>query len=263
MTNDLNISLVQTSLEWENPDSNRKLLREKIDPIEGADLIILPEMFTTGFSMNSKNNADRMNGPTHIWMKERAAKLNAAISGSIIIEEDGKHFNRMLFVFPDGTTHHYDKRHLFRMADETAHFSAGLNRVIVQYMGWKIFLQVCYDLRFPIFSRNRFENDSWEYDMLIYVANWPKPRINAWDDLLKARAHENQVYVVGVNRIGSDQAGKTYNGHSAIYSPKGETLLSFSDNEDAVKTTSVSMNSLDVLREKFPIGMDADSFNLT
>lgn len=262
MKSDLNISLIQTALEWENPKLNREKFSAIISSTGQTDLIILPEMFTTGFSMDSEKNAEEMNGPTHRWLLKQSASIEAAITGSLIIKEGSAYYNRMLFVLPDGTTHYYDKRHLFRMADETDYFKPGEQRVIVNFNGWKIFLQVCYDLRFPVFSRNRYSNGSWEYDLIIYAANWPVPRINAWDDLLKARAHENQAYVAGVNRVGEDETGKSYNGHSAIYSPKGEVMVSFNDGQDDVKTVSISLKELNELRKKFPIGLDADSFHL-
>lgn len=263
MIPDIKVSLVQSKLFWENPGANREMFSKIISGLNGSDLIVLPEMFTTGFSMDSVKNAEIMYGETHKWMLQSSRDSNAAITGSLIIEEEGSYFNRMLFVTPEGESFYYDKRHLFRMADETAHFKAGEKRTVISYRGWRIFLQVCYDLRFPVFSRNRYSDGAWEFDVIIYCANWPSPRINAWDDLLRARAHENQVYVAGVNRVGEDELGKKYNGHSAIYSPKGIPLISLSDGEENVKSHIISWEELNELRSKFPIGLDADEFTLS
>ena len=261
MIADLNISLVQKDLVWENAEANRNKVDGLLSNITNTDLIILPEMFNTGFTMDSEKFAEKMDGPTIEWMANKAKELNAAICGSLIIKEDA-FYNRLLFVHPNGTIEYYDKRHLFRMAGETDHFSPGKERRSVEYKGWKISLQVCYDLRFPVFSKNRFKDGCWEYDVLIYVANWPSPRANAWRSLSEARAHENQSYVAAVNRVGTDGTGLSYDGDSAMFSPKGEHLLEFNKGEESVKSVSISYSDLSAFREKFPFGLDTDNFTI-
>ena len=196
----MKIAIFQTKLVWEAPKENRNLIQEYIDSCEdNFDLIVLPEMFTSGFTMNPEAVAESMNGDTIQWLQLNAKNRNCAIVGSLVIEENGNYFNRLVFVFPSGKIEHYDKRHLFTLAGEEKVYKRGEEKLIVEYNGWRICPLVCYDLRFPVFSRN-VEN----YDLLIYVANWPKPRINAWNALLKARAIENISYALGVNRIGFD-----------------------------------------------------------
>ncbi|MDX5585850.1 MAG: nitrilase family protein, partial [Aureibaculum sp.] len=213
MQKHLTIALVQTDLVWENPKQNKINISNEIDALsENMDLIILPETFTTGFTMNPYDFAETMNGEVILWLKSVATTKNTAITGSLIIKENGKYYNRLVFVFPSGEIQIYDKRHTFTFAGEDKVFTAGDNKLIVDYRGWKICPLICYDLRFPVWARN-IEN----YDVLLYVANWPKPRINAWNTLLKARAIENMCYCVGVNRVGVDSRGNTYTGNSAVY----------------------------------------------
>ena len=203
-------ALIQIPLVWEDPKSNREYIEQKINSIkEGTDLIVLPEMFTTGFTMKPERVAETMQGATVLWMQSLAKAKNCAITGSIIITENGKYYNRLLFVFPSGELVYYDKKHLFILAGEDKIYTGGSKKMIVDYRGWRICPLVCYDLRFPVFSRN-VEN----YDLLIYVASWPKTRIAAWDTLLKARAIENMSYAIGVNRLGSDGSNLEYTGHS-------------------------------------------------
>jgi omega-amidase len=205
----MKIALLNTTLVWENPAKNRANLEQKINSInESINLIVLPEMFTSGFTMNPKNVAETMQGETVSWLKQVAKAKNCAITGSLVITENENYFNRLLFVFPDGKIEFYDKRHLFTLAGEDKVYTSGKEKLIVTYKGFKICPLICYDLRFPVFARN-VEN----YDLLLYVANWPKPRINAWDILLKARAVENMSYVIGVNRIGNDNNNLEYVGH--------------------------------------------------
>lgn len=255
---DLTVSFIQSALCWEDPEANRTAFAEKIAGIENSDLIVLPEMFSTGFSMRSDELAETMDGPSVTWMKEQAVSSGAAINGSLIIEEDGKYFNRSVFAFPDGRVEHYDKRHLFRMADEDAHFSEGTERKIVELKGWRICLQVCYDLRFPVFSRN--QND---YDLLVYVANWPEVRTAAWSTLLKARAIENQCYVIGVNRIGSDAKGIRYSGASVVLNAKGDELVDIGTNTAVTCSATLSYQDLHDFRVKVPVSKDADDFSLS
>lgn len=249
----LRVSLVQTDLLWESPAANCAHLEEQIQFLMGhTDLIILPEMFTTGFSMNDKG-AEIMNGPSLAWMKLMASRLNVLLIGSIKIKENGHFFNRMLAVYPDGNFIHYDKKHLFRMGNEHEFYTAGDTNCVISYLGWKISLFICYDLRFPIWSRN----SQLQYDLAIYAANWPAPRANAWSTLLKARAIENLAYVAGVNRIGIDGNQLSYQGDSALISFKGDALLDL-ENQIAIQTYSISKDDLDDFREKFPAYLDAD-----
>ncbi len=211
MKNILKITIIQSELVWENSAQNRQVFLEKIKSIsEVVDLIILPEMFTTGFTMNPEKVAETMDGETIHWLKYLAKEKNTAITGSLIIKEGNKYYNRLVFVHPTGEIKTYDKRHTFTLAGEDKIYTAGNKKLIVAYKGWKICPMICYDLRFPVWSRN-----TDDYNLLIYVANWPKPRITAWSTLLKARAIENMSYVVGVNRIGADDNGHEYSGNSA------------------------------------------------
>lgn len=255
----LKVTIIQSDLHWENVDKNLATFTDKINAItEQTDIIVLPEMFTTGFSMDSIRLAEKMDGKTVFWMKQQAVKKNAVITGSLIIEEDGKYFNRLVWAQPDETVFIYDKRHLFRMAEEDKHFSAGENRLIVEWKGWKICPLICYDLRFPVWSRNSLP----AFDCLIYVANWPEARKEPWSKLLEARAIENQVYVVGVNRIGLDGKEISYSGNSAIVDPKGNVISSVSPKLNEIVTIGLNKSDLEDFREKFPVGLDADDFEV-
>ena len=254
---DLKATLVQGMLQWEDAAANRAAFAAKLEPLRGAtDLIVLPEMFTTGFTMNTAL-AEAMDGPTVEWMKAQAARTDAAIYGSVIIAEGGKAFNRGLFVRPDGSVTHYDKRHLFRFANETDHFSAGKDRVVVEWRGWRILLQICFDLRFPVFARNR-----GDYDAALYVACWPEARRYPWAQLLIARAIENQCYVVGVNRVGMDGKGIHYTGDSVAIDPKGQVMAACEPAGDRVAHATLDAAALADFRAKFPVGMEADEFDL-
>jgi predicted amidohydrolase len=258
MQEQLKIALIQSDLTWENPKENRKNFKEKIENLpEEIDLIILPEMFSTGFTMNAKDVAEPMDGKTVEWMKKRAAKTNAAIVGSLIISENEKFYNRLLFVEPSGDINYYDKRHKFTLAGEDKVFSAGTKKVIIDYKGWKICPLICYDLRFPVWARNT-EN----YDVLIYVANWPKPRILAWDTLLKARAIENMCYCVGVNRVGIDEAQNEYSGNSAVYDVLGNAISSIKPNKEHVEVVTLERNHIAFYRNKLKFLEDKDTFTL-
>jgi predicted amidohydrolase len=245
-------------LHWEDAAANRAMFAEQLGPLKGAtDLVVLPEMFTTGFSMRSAELAEEMNGLTVHWMREQAKALDAAIYGSLIINEKGKCFNRGLFVKPDGEIIHYDKRHLFRFANEHEHYSAGVDRVVVAWRGWRILLQICFDLRFPVFARNR-----GDYDAALYVANWPEARRYPWSQLLIARAIENQCYVAGVNRVGMDGKGIHYTGDSVVIDPRGAVIGQVEPAAEGVATVELEANALAEFREKFPVGLDADDFEL-
>ena len=250
-------ALIQTDIIWENPTENRVILEDKINAIaEDIDLIILSEMFTSGFTMHPNLVAETMNGATILWMKNMAKNKNCAITGSLVITENNTFFNRMVFVFPKGEIQFYDKKHLFTLAGEDKIYTSGKEKVIVNYNNWKICLQVCYDLRFPVFSRN-IEN----YDLLIYVASWPKVRTNAWDILLKARAVENLSYVIGVNRIGTDNNDFEYIGHSQIIDELGNFIIEPTEN-DGVFIANLDKNKLHETRNKLNFLNDKDAFNL-
>jgi predicted amidohydrolase len=258
MTDELKITLVQTTLEWENPEANRKKFQKIIQSLEeSTDLIILPEMFTTGFTMNAEAYAETMEGKTVKWIIAMAREKNAAITGSIIVIENGKFFNRLLFVTPEGKLHAYDKKHLFTLASEQETYTAGNEKLIIQYKGWKICPMICYDLRFPVWVRNT-EN----YDVLIYVANWPKARIKAWDVLLQARAIENMAYCIGVNRVGIDGKEFEYVGHSTIYDGLGEDLFQLKNESEAIMNTILYKNHILEIRKKLQFLEDKDDFDL-
>ncbi len=255
---DLRVTMVQSMLHWEDAGANRAMFGEMLKPLEGAtDLVVLPEMFTTGFTMRSVDMAENMDGPTVDWMRAMSSEIGAAIYGSIIIQHEGRSYNRGLFVQPSGHIAYYDKRHLFRMAEEHHHFSPGRERVVVEYLGWRILPQVCYDLRFPVFSRNR--ND---HDLALYVANWPQARRYPWSQLLIARAIENQIHVVGVNRVGMDGKGIHYSGDSVVINARGEIVQACTVSQEEMITTTLSIQELIEFREKFPAFLDADGFEL-
>lgn len=259
MQDQLKVAIIQSDLEWENPKKNRDNFSEKIDSIVNpVDLIILPEMFATGFTMQAEKVAETMDGKTVEWMQKKAIKTGAAIVGSLIISEGGKFYNRLLFVEPSGTIITYDKRHTFTLAGEQKVFSAGNKKVIIEYKGWKICPLVCYDLRFPVWARNT-EN----YDALIYVANWPKPRILAWDILLKARAIENMCYTIGVNRVGLDEAQNEYSGNSAVYDVLGNPITLGRPNKEHIEIAVLDRNQINFYRNKLKFLDDKDSFILT
>ena len=256
--NDLKISVVQDELDWQDAAANRERYTRHIDSFlsDETDLIVLPEMFSTGFCMQPEGIAETMEGPTVHWMRGQAERSGAVVTGSIILEEGGVYKNRMIWARPDGFMAYYDKRHLFRYGDEHIHYTAGNERVVVELDGWRLALFVCYDLRFPVWSRNR--ND---YDVALYVANWPAPRQYAWDTLLRARAIENQVYVVGVNRIGSDGIGNDFTGGTAVLDCLGKPMADCGDRLMNA-TVALSREAQETFRQHFPAGMDSDSFTI-
>lgn len=255
----IRISIIQTDIVWENKQENLRLFREKLQRFRGTtEIVVLPEMFSTGFSMQSEQLAEPVSGSTICLLKEWATEFQVAIAGSYIASDNGHNYNRAFFLTPEGDAYYYDKRHLFRMGQESEHFSAGNERLIVPYKGWNICLMVCYDLRFPVWSRNVDQ----AYDLLVYVANWPTSRRRVWDTLLQARALENQCYVCGVNRIGTDGYQLDYNGGSCVISPYGEVILAASDEQEATTTTTLSLSKLNTFRTKFPVWRDADRFQL-
>lgn len=266
----LTFTLVQTNLQWEDKAANLHMLEEKINAIQQpAQIIVLPEMFSTGFSMNAEQLAENMNGPTIEWMKRIAATKKIILTGSCIISEGGLFYNRLIWMLPNGQFAYYDKRHLFAYAGEDEYYSAGNKRLIASVNGWKINLQVCYDLRFPVWARQQSlhqpapEGDDFtpEYDVLIYVANWPERRKHAWRSLLIARAIENQCFVIGVNRVGDDGNRIYHSGNSIVVDAMGEVLYEKEDEED-VYTITLSNETLNEVRKKLPFLKDADGFSI-
>ena len=258
MSDVLNIALIQTELIWENPEQNRAHISKKIEAIvDPVDVIVLPEMFTSGFTMQPQNVAETMHGETISWMKTVAAKKQAAITGSLVITENNNYYNRMVFVHPNGKTEHYDKRHTFTLAGEDKVYTPGDKKIMIDYKGWKICPLVCYDLRFPVWSRN-----SENYDVLIYVASWPAIRMVAWDTLLKARAIENMSYCIGVNRVGKDDNNHDYSGHSAVYDELGNRLDTIPLDEEAVEIVTLEKEALRLNRTKFNFLADQDQFSI-
>jgi predicted amidohydrolase len=259
MTANLRVTLVQTNLAWLDPAVNREQLLRQLAPLAGqTDLVVLPEMFTTSFTLESATFAEPEEGPTSEWMCDLSGEIGAAVTGSVITRVGTHYFNRLLWATPDGTTSHYDKRHLFRMAGEDLHFRSGGEAIVVPWRGWNICPLVCYDLRFPVFSRRR---PSLDFDLLLYVANWPIARHRAWQTLLPARAVENQAYVVGVNRTGTDGKAIEYGGGSSAYDYIGEPLLCM-EAQESVATVELKRASLLKFRDRFPMHLDADPFVL-
>lgn len=253
---DLTVTLVQSDIVSDNPAANLDNLAMLAARAEPSDLLVLPEVFTTGFHPKARQHAETAQGPVHQWLSSLSARLNAVVTGSVVMHEAGRYTNRLLWAAPEGQPLHYDKRHLFRMAGEHQRYAPGERRVIAELEGWRFLLQVCYDLRFPVFSRNR-----GDYDAIVYVANWPAARHDHWCALLKARAIENLCYVIGVNRVGRDAYGQDYAGGSVVISPKGELLADAGDIEQVV-STRLSAQALLIYREQFPAHLDADSFTL-
>ena len=269
MIKNLRITLAQTSLYWEQPIKNLNQFSKQLSALKRkeTDVIVLPEMFNTGFSMNAEALAEKPGGLTMQWMAEVAHGLNTAVCGSLIITEKNKFYNRFIWMNVDGSFEQYDKRHLFRMGKEDAVFTAGTESVIIHYKGWNICPLVCYDLRFPVWSRNQVQSSSskvqsFDYDVLLYVANWPTVRSYPWKQLLIARAIENQSYVAGVNRIGKDGNGMEHSGDSVILNPLGQPVSNFKSNKKQIETVELSYRELEKLRSAFPVMMDADSFKM-
>lgn len=254
----LNLALFQLDLVWEKPEANRQKIEKLYHSLDTkADILVLPEMFSTGFTMHSSAVAESKPYPTLEWMKRFSNENNVAMIGSIVAEENAAFYNRLFFVKPDGETSTYDKRHLFRMANENEHYSPGAQKLIVEYKSWRICPLICYDLRFPVWSRNR--ND---YDLLVFVANWPKARSSAWQTLLKARAIENYAYCAGVNRVGFDGNDVEYEGYSVVLDPKGALVKEALMNQERVEVFELNAEELLSYREKFPVHLDSDNFTI-
>lgn len=254
---DLRVTLVQSDIIWEDAERNRRRMAEHIAKAEASDIIILPEMFTTGFSMAPRGIAETMQGPGVAWMQERASHSGSALVGSMVITEEGRFYNRLLFVTPDGGIAHYDKKHLFSFAEEDREYTAGEAQLVVKHRGWRIAPFICYDLRFPLWSRNA----DARYDVALYIASWPEKRAAHWQALLTARAIENQSYVIGVNRVGEDGNRLRYNGHSMLIDPLGEVLIDEVEVE-SVRNATLSREHLLGVREQLPFLRDADAFAL-
>lgn len=260
---DLTITILQSDLVWEEIDTNLNNFEIKLSGIKHRqDLIILPEMFNSGFSVNPENFAEKPDGKTTQWLKKQAAEKKCVITGSIAIKENGQYYNRLIWMKPDGTYHSYDKRHLFRMAEENKVFSGGKNKIITEIKGWKILPLVCYDLRFPVWSKNTYRNNSYEYDLLIIIANWPKSRNHVWKTLLKARAIENLCYVAGVNRIGKDGKFNDHTGDSSIIDYRGNVICEAPASEENITTLTIDYNKLAKFRAGFAVGLDWDDFTI-
>lgn len=259
MQDTLKIAIIQSNLIWEDPDQNRFNFANKIKEIEEqVDIILLPEMFTSGFTMNPERVAETMKGESIEWMLDMAGRTNSAVGGSVVISEGGNYFNRFILAKPDGTFEFYDKRHTFTLAGEDKVYRSGSEKLIIDFGGWKICPLVCYDLRFPVWARN-----VEDYDVLIYVANWPKPRISAWDALLKARSIENMCYCIGVNRVGLDATNFEYPGHSAVYDGLGEKISNIEDDKEQTHVVTLSKSHIQSIRRKLKFLEDRDSFNLS
>lgn len=268
MNNTLTFTLIQTNLHWENKEANLQLLQQKIEAITAkTEIVVLPEMFSTGFSMQPKLFAETMDGTTVHWMRNIAQSKKIILTGSIIIEEDGNYYNRLIWMLPNGQFGYYNKRHCFGFAGEDKHYTPGNKRLITSVNGWKINVQVCYDLRFPVWARQASSplekegDEAPEYDILLYVANWPERRNHPWKTLLTARAIENQAYVIGVNRVGNDGNNIYHSGDSMVVSPLGETLYHKAHDED-VFTITLEKETLNDTRNKFPFLRDADNFTI-
>ena len=253
------VTLVQQPLLWQDPEGNRARLQGLLAPLEGrTDLVVLPETFTTGFSMQPERLAEPPDGPTAAWLQQIAQRLGAAVTGSVMTVDDGRYFNRLLWAEPGGVVRHYDKRHLFRMGREHEHFSPGRQAWCIEWRGMRFCPLVCYDLRFPVFSRRR---PGLDYDALVYVANWPAARAYAWRQLLPARAIENQAYVIGVNRVGADGEGRAHAGDSLVCDFLGQPLAELGG-AAAVTGVTLDGHALGAFRERFPAHLDADRFSL-
>mgnify|MGYP000500878236 CR=1 FL=1 len=258
MQDRLKTAIIQSDLIWEEPEKNRSNFTKKIELLkEPKDLIVLPEMFTSGFTMQPECVYELMGGKSITWMKQIANVYDTAICGSLVIKDNSNFFNRFVFVTSNGHVEYYDKRHTFSLAGEHKSYTSGSNRVIINYKGWKIRPLICYDLRFPVWARN-----TEDYDVLLYLANWPKPRVSAWDALLKARAIENMCYCIGVNRVGVDGVNSIYSGHSAAYDVLGEMITSFEPNQEDTQIVTLEKRHIQAYRNKLKFLDDRDAFSI-
>lgn len=260
---DLNLAIIQTHILWEDPKGNYDHFLKKINEIEGhPDLIILPEMFTTGFPVDPEKFAEHLNGPTMKWMQQVAAEKDCVLTGSYLIENKGKNYNCLVWMRPDGSFETYYKRHVFHLGLESETISQGAEKLLVELKGWKISPMICYDLRFPVWSKNHYRDGKYHYDLLIFVANWPEVRNYPWKQLLLARAIDNQSYVIGLNRVGTDDNGISYSGDSAVVDPQGKIVAAAEAGKDSVLTATLSYGKMKEFREKFTVGADWDDFEI-
>jgi len=257
MEEELSVALLQCELSWENPSKNRTQIEIYLERVKNVDIVLLPEMFTTAFSVNAIHLAEPMNGESILWMKEIAKEKQFVLCGSMMIQENENIYNRLLWVDPNGGVQYYDKRHLFGLINEEKNFTPGKKRLIIDYKGWRICPLICYDLRFPIFSRNDVA-----YDVCFYLANWPNTRITAWDVLLKARAIENQAYCLGVNRVGVDGYNTNYSGHTQVVGPEGDVITSAPENELGFIEVKLCKEYLNRIRKRLPFLEDRDGFEI-
>jgi len=260
---DLKITLIQTTLFWEQPKLNHTHFEQLFEKITSpGDLILLPEMFNTGFSVNPQNCAEEMDGQSVKFIQKQAKRKNVSIMTTLMIREKNHFFNRLIYVDPDGHIQAYNKRHLFRLSEEYKIIRGGHEKLLIDLKGWKISPLICYDLRFPVWSKNRYTDGSYEYDLLVYLANWPGSRSNVWETLLTARAMENQSYVIGVNRIGMDGFETYHSGDSMVIDPKGNALFSGQSGKEVIHTLTLSAEELRLFRDSFTVGMDWDQFTI-
>jgi predicted amidohydrolase len=259
----LKITLVQTSPHWEDIPANLDHFSGLLENIGDTDLVILPEMFNTGFTTQPDHVAENMDGPTIQWLRMTSTTLKSAICGSLIIWENEKYFNRFVFITPEGDIRHYDKRHLFSMGGEDKNFARGGKRLVLSFKGWNILPMICYDLRFPVWSKNTWRDGQYEFDLMIYVASWPEVRNQAWKALLPARAMENLAYVAAVSRIGTDGNNITHSGDSIVIDPKGQPVLIFEPYKESIQTIALARKELIDFREKFNVGPDWDRWNIS
>lgn len=260
---DLTISILQADIIWEDIPGNLKKIESKLEAVDNStDLIILPEVFNTGFPVDPYKFAEKENGRTVKWMASIAREKNCVVTGSILIEENGKFYNRLIWMHPNGEYDQYSKRHVFTLGDEADTIQAGTESEILKLKDWNIKPLICYDLRFPVWAKNTYSEKGFAYDVLIYVANWPETRAFFWKQLLIARAIENQAFVIGVNRVGKDGAGNNYSGDTQIINPNGQIVSDFIENKEQLKTYTLSRQSMQDFRTKFNVGLDWDSFTI-
>lgn len=260
---DLKITIIQSEIAWENPEKNINHFNKKIDEIDSdTDLIILPEVFNTGFPVDPNNFAETLNGKTVNRLRQKAAEKNCVITGSLLIEENKKFYNCLIWMQANGSFKTYKKRHVFQLGDESDLISPGKEKLIVELKGWKICPMICFDLRFPVWSKNQYINNKFEYDLLIYVANWPAQRSYTWKQLLISRAIENLSYVAGVNRVGTDGQGNNYSGNSAVIDPKGKIISNIIPGKEQTETIKLSYKNLESFRNDFNVGYDWDDFKI-
>jgi predicted amidohydrolase len=260
---DLKINLIQSDLVWEQPEQNLKNFDKKLSGLKGQQHIIaLPEMFNTGFTMNGTDFAEEPDGRAFQWLKSKAGELDCVITGTFLCKENGLLYNRLIWIRPDGSFETYNKRHLFRFGNEHLHFVPGSSKLIVEINGWRVCPLICYDLRFPVWAKNTYKDGKFEYDLLLYLANWPERRKHHWRALLQARAIENLSYAIGINRIGTDGIGTTHSGNSLVYSPKGELILEPKEHTESNSMVILSMQEMTDYRNKFNVGLDWDQFQI-